>query len=843
MPLNDYEADATELLETYVKDHSQHTIGVEFSSRTIKLGEKRIKLQLWDTAGQERFRSVTRSYYRGAAGAILVYDITNRASFTNLSRWLADARALGSPHLVTVLVGNKSDREEDREVEWAEASRWAAENDVHFLEASSLTGENVEAPFMLAARSILLSIESGALDPEKAGSGVSYGDRALRRVNSSSRLSFGSLSGRPRKNTVKLKVKSWTAYFIIMFFHLYRIMCIIDFGLVLVRLYAAMWLQTATRMLSDALLVAVNMTIFSSGSSFGSASTNATSFAPESTVASSQTLSSQVTPGSTSTTFVSRGSSRLDSPLSLSTLASPASSQTLPLSSAASSGVEILSSTVENSPISVPSGTTTMATTISREPGKPGDSPAEVTSTSPSTTVSNSVSETSADGSSSSASPITTSSTQGTAGTGATAPVTSPPSTPTERTDRTDTGSNTSPPAEQQGNASNGRPTSTSTSIVFVKGTQPSTTMVSTITVEPESTFPTPVGVVVTQPDGQTTLTTPALVTVLSTSQEPDGSFITYTHTIANPTGFDSNSGARNIYSVLKNEGAVAGIFLAVGIVITSLAVCAFLLFRKRRRRARTKKRWIEDMQRRPPAPPDSPDNPFMDQGEPPVMSAVDPRDRVATRSPDRFYLDDGGPLIPLNANSSNISRMPPANVHHQYKAPYDGPFSDANAYHPNRDVGRAITTPDDGNHLQSPSPLLLSRQSTPSLYPPTVQDDYEDVDLNGSSAAPRATPHDETAHEPVSPATDAPPRPPRSILRSPSKVYNPYAPMTPPDSVDGSQFSESKPPSPEVSRTGSDNGHRNSLLLSKGNIDTDIFTRPTLLNVRPRSRDSDQSK
>ncbi|KAK0506197.1 P-loop containing nucleoside triphosphate hydrolase protein [Armillaria luteobubalina] len=209
------------------KDHSQHTIGVEFSSRTVKLGEKRIKLQLWDTAGQERFRSVTRSYYRGAAGAILVYDITNRDSFINLSRWLADARALASPHLVTVLVGNKSDREEDREVEWAEASRWAAENgtlsasshvliiglllatssDVHFLEASSLTGDNVEAPFLLAARSILLSIESGALDPEKAGSGVSYGDRALRRVNSSSRLSFGSLSGRPRRGTVKLK--SW----------------------------------------------------------------------------------------------------------------------------------------------------------------------------------------------------------------------------------------------------------------------------------------------------------------------------------------------------------------------------------------------------------------------------------------------------------------------------------------------------------------------------------------------------------------------------------------------------------------------------------------------------------
>jgi len=187
-------------IQNTFKQHSQHTIGVEFSSRTINIGEKRIKLQLWDTAGQERFRSVTRSYYRGAAGALLVYDITNRQSFEGLSRWLADARALASPQLVTVLVGCKSDREEEREVEWAEASRWAAENDLHFLETSALSGDNVESPFLLASRSILLSIESGQLDPEKPGSGVSYGDRGLRRISSASRMSFlGGSSGSERR--------------------------------------------------------------------------------------------------------------------------------------------------------------------------------------------------------------------------------------------------------------------------------------------------------------------------------------------------------------------------------------------------------------------------------------------------------------------------------------------------------------------------------------------------------------------------------------------------------------------------------------------------------------------
>jgi hypothetical protein len=153
----------------------------------------------------------------------------------NMSRWLEDARALASPHLVVVLVGNKSDREEDRQVEWEEGSRWAAAHsmfpfdserrllfpfvlilvmapDIHFLETSSLLGDNVEAPFLLAARSVLLSIESGVLDPEKAGSGVSYGDRALRRVNSSSRLSFGSfgsLSGGRRRGSGKLRLRDW----------------------------------------------------------------------------------------------------------------------------------------------------------------------------------------------------------------------------------------------------------------------------------------------------------------------------------------------------------------------------------------------------------------------------------------------------------------------------------------------------------------------------------------------------------------------------------------------------------------------------------------------------------
>ncbi|CAK7231111.1 hypothetical protein SCUCBS95973_007802 [Sporothrix curviconia] len=109
------------LLHRFVKNEwrvlSSQTIGVEFSSKIIKVGNgnrrKRIKLQLWDTAGTERFRSVSRSYYRGAAGAILVYDVTAHRSFDALQPFLNDARALASPNLTTLLVGNKLDLASD----------------------------------------------------------------------------------------------------------------------------------------------------------------------------------------------------------------------------------------------------------------------------------------------------------------------------------------------------------------------------------------------------------------------------------------------------------------------------------------------------------------------------------------------------------------------------------------------------------------------------------------------------------------------------------------------------------------------------------------------------------
>ncbi|KAJ5659077.1 Ras-related protein RABA1b [Penicillium longicatenatum] len=228
------------VLHRFVKNEwrvlSSQTIGVEFSSRIIKLGtgsrRKRIKLQLWDTAGTERFRSVSRSYYRGAAGAILIYDVASYPSFAALPTFLMDARALASPNLTVLLAGNKADLAdqtsevpdestrppptsssssskqsslpfdanssmrstnylgagtrmtatfaEDREVSREDTARWAAQSNIPVaVEVSALTGEGVEEIFHRLARIILTKIELGEIDPDDPQSGIQYGDGGL----------------------------------------------------------------------------------------------------------------------------------------------------------------------------------------------------------------------------------------------------------------------------------------------------------------------------------------------------------------------------------------------------------------------------------------------------------------------------------------------------------------------------------------------------------------------------------------------------------------------------------------------------------------------------------------
>ncbi len=149
--------------ERKFKQNSTHTIGVEFGTRMIELRGKNVRLQIWDTAGTERYRSVTKNYYRGAVGVLLVYDISSRDTYNALQSWLADARALANENCAMCVVGNKCDLKDQREISFSEASRFAQENGLLFLETSAATGDGVDDVFAQCARKALANIENGAL--------------------------------------------------------------------------------------------------------------------------------------------------------------------------------------------------------------------------------------------------------------------------------------------------------------------------------------------------------------------------------------------------------------------------------------------------------------------------------------------------------------------------------------------------------------------------------------------------------------------------------------------------------------------------------------------------------
>ncbi|MFQ6634504.1 hypothetical protein Gotur_011446, partial [Gossypium turneri] len=125
---------------------SKATIGVEFQTRTLVIEHKSVKAQIWDTAGQER--AVTSAYYRGAVGAMLVYDITKRQTFDHIPRWLEELRGHADKNIVIILLGNKSDLENQREVPTEDAKEFAQKEGLFFLETSALEATNVETAFM-----------------------------------------------------------------------------------------------------------------------------------------------------------------------------------------------------------------------------------------------------------------------------------------------------------------------------------------------------------------------------------------------------------------------------------------------------------------------------------------------------------------------------------------------------------------------------------------------------------------------------------------------------------------------------------------------------------------------
>ncbi|CAD8072688.1 unnamed protein product [Paramecium sonneborni] len=157
-------------------DHDT-TIGVEFGSRTLNIRQKNIKLQIWDTAGQESFKSITRSYYRGSICAIIVYDVTSRDSFENISRWMEETKSYANDKITLVLVANKTDLSDKRVITTEEGQSFAKKHDLIFVEASAKTGFQVDKIFQEAAEAVLKKIEQRDIDATNESIGVRIGSQ------------------------------------------------------------------------------------------------------------------------------------------------------------------------------------------------------------------------------------------------------------------------------------------------------------------------------------------------------------------------------------------------------------------------------------------------------------------------------------------------------------------------------------------------------------------------------------------------------------------------------------------------------------------------------------------
>ncbi|XP_062226085.1 ras-related protein Rab2BV-like [Phragmites australis] len=149
---------------------SKSTIGVEFATRTLQIDGKTVKAQIWDTAGQERYRAITSAYYRGAVGALLVYDITKKPTFDNVQRWLRELRDHADVNIVVMMVGNKSDLNHLRSVPEEDGQAFSEKEGLSFLETSALEAVNVETAFHTILSEIRQTVSKKALAAQESAS-------------------------------------------------------------------------------------------------------------------------------------------------------------------------------------------------------------------------------------------------------------------------------------------------------------------------------------------------------------------------------------------------------------------------------------------------------------------------------------------------------------------------------------------------------------------------------------------------------------------------------------------------------------------------------------------------
>ena len=152
------------------------TIGAEFGGKMVILDEVPLYLQIWDTAGQENYLSIARSYYRGAAIALIVYDITRRSTFENVERWVSEVRENANSQAIIILIGNKSDMEDNRAVSVSEGRELAKRNNLLFAETSAKEATHVCDAFEFPAKLLCSKISKGDIRMEDFGHGIKMGE-------------------------------------------------------------------------------------------------------------------------------------------------------------------------------------------------------------------------------------------------------------------------------------------------------------------------------------------------------------------------------------------------------------------------------------------------------------------------------------------------------------------------------------------------------------------------------------------------------------------------------------------------------------------------------------------
>ena len=153
------------------------TVGMDFAFKNITVRDKNIRIQIWDTAGQECFKSISRGYYKSSVCGLIVYDITNRESFSNVSSWVEECQNNGPRTITLVLVGNKSDLEENRVVNYEEGEELANRYNMKFYETSAFNGNNVDKIFYDTTEIILTNMDNNYYDLTNDDCGISFTSR------------------------------------------------------------------------------------------------------------------------------------------------------------------------------------------------------------------------------------------------------------------------------------------------------------------------------------------------------------------------------------------------------------------------------------------------------------------------------------------------------------------------------------------------------------------------------------------------------------------------------------------------------------------------------------------